>query len=119
MIAQKIKKEIKPTKTHLRKGDIVRVVSGREKGKEGKILQLSRVKNAVWVERLNLIKKHTKPNPKYPKGGIMEKEGILSISNVMIVCQNCERPARVASKGLTDGKKVRICRRCGEVLDKE
>jgi len=116
MIGAKIKKDTPPTKTHLRKGDVVRVVTGKEKGKQGKVLRISRVKNAVWVEQLNLIKRHTKANQKYPKGGILEREGVLSISNVMVVCLSCERTTRLAAKVMADGKKLRICRRCGEAL---
>jgi len=116
MIGSKLKKSVLPTKTHLRKGDVVRVVSGKEKGKQGKILRISRLENTVWVEQLNLIKRHTKANQQYPKGGILEKEGVLSLSNVMALCMNCDRPTRLAAKVMTDGKKLRICRRCGEAF---
>jgi len=119
MIGTKLKNNPLPTKTHLKKGDIVRVMSGREKGKQGKVLRISRVKNAIWVEQLNLMKRHTKASQKYPKGGILEKEGVLAISNVMMVCIHCDRPTRVAAKVMTDGKKLRICARCDEALDKE
>ena len=118
MIGARIKKEVTPTKTHLRKGDRVRVISGKDKNKEGKIIQLSPVNNKVWVENINLIKKHTRPNPKSPKGGVVEKESGFAISNVMILCIQCERPVRIAAKMLTDGKKLRVCRRCGEALEK-
>jgi large subunit ribosomal protein L24 len=114
----KLKKETVPIKTNLRKGDSVRVMSGNDKGKEGKILQVLRERGGVLVEQLKLMKKHTKPNNKYPKGGIIEKEGVIQISNVMILCQKCEKPSRIAAKILTDGKKIRVCRRCGDVLDK-
>ncbi len=103
-------------KTQLRKGDTVRITVGREKGKEGKILQVFRERQAVLVEGLNLIKKATKPNPKNQKGGIVEKEGFISISNVMMTCPKCDQPVRLATNVLHDGKKLRICRRCGDVL---
>ncbi|MBI3598657.1 MAG: 50S ribosomal protein L24 [Nitrospirae bacterium] len=113
----KLKLETPLTKTNLRKGDLVRVIAGKEKGKEGKVLQVIRESHKVLVEQLNLIKKHTKANSKYPKGGIVEREGVLSISNVMMLCRKCDKPSRVAMKLLSDGKKIRVCRRCGEVLD--
>jgi len=119
MIGSKLKGHQVPIKTHLKKGDVVRVMLGKEKGKQGKILRISRVRNAVWVEQLNLIKRHTKASQKYPKGGILEKEGVLTISNVMMVCPHCERPTRLGAKVMTDGKKLRICARCDEALDKE
>ncbi len=114
----KLKQETPFTKTHLRKGDSVRVIAGKEKGKEGKILQVFRDAHKIVVEQLNLIKKHTKPNAKNQKGGIIDREGALQISNVMILCRKCDKPSRIASKLLPDGKKIRVCRRCGEVLDK-
>jgi large subunit ribosomal protein L24 len=113
----KLKKETDPIKTHLRKGDSVRVIAGNDRGKEGKVLQVLRDRGGIVVEQLKLVKKHTKPNQKYPKGGIVEKEGVIRISNVMILCAKCDKPSRIAAKILTDGKKIRVCRRCGEALD--
>ncbi len=110
--------EKKPVKTHLRKGDPVRVISGKEKGKEGKILQVIRESGKVVIEQLNLIHKHTRPNPKYQKGGILQKEGAIAISNVMLVCRACDAPVRLGAKMMPDGGKLRVCKRCGEVLDK-
>jgi len=115
---KKLKQETPLIKTNLRKGDSVRIITGKEKGKEGKILQVLKESNKVLVEQLNLIKKHTKPNAKYPKGGIVDREGALQISNVMILCRKCDKPSRIAAKLLDDGEKIRVCRRCGEVLDK-
>jgi len=112
----KIKHETPLMKTNLRKGDFVRVISGRDTGKEGKILQVLRDRNRVFVEQINLIKKHTKPSPKNQKGGIVEREGVLQISNVMMLCRKCDKPSRVGAKLLPDGKKIRICRRCGDLL---
>ncbi len=113
-----VKKEDVLIKTALLKGDTVRIMTGKEKGKEGKILHIFRKDASVSVERLNLVKRSTKPSQKNPKGGFIEKEGRLAISNVMIVCQKCDRPVRSGVKLLPDGKKLRICRRCEEVLDK-
>ncbi|MEK7747633.1 MAG: 50S ribosomal protein L24 [Nitrospirota bacterium] len=115
----KLKKEVSLTKTSLKKGDFVRVLSGRDKGKEGKILQVNRERHVVLVEQINMIKKHTRPTQKNQKGGIVEREGILQISNVMIICKKCDKPSRIKTNVLPDGKKVRICHRCDEILDKE
>lgn len=106
------------TKTRIKKGDLVRVVAGKEKGKEGKVLQVLPEKQKVVVEKLNILKKHTRPSQKNPKGGIIDREGQIHLSNVMIVCGNCNKPVRIGSKSLADGKKMRACKACGEVLDK-
>lgn len=94
-------------------------MAGREKGKEGKVLRVLPEKEAVVIEKLNIFKKHTRPNQKNPKGGILEREGKVHLSNVMVVCANCSKPARTGTKILPDGKKLRTCKSCGEVLDKE
>lgn len=106
------------TKTKIRKGDLVRVMTGKEKGKDGRVLQVFPEKQTVVVEKLNILKKHTRPNQKNPKGGILEMEGKVHLSNVMIVCGNCNKPTRIGAKSLPDGKKLRMCKSCGEVLDK-
>lgn len=106
-------------KVKIKKGDHVRVVSGKESGKEGKVLHVLREKHAVLVEKLNLLKHHTRPNQTNPKGGIIEREGKIDLSNVMIVCGNCNKPTRIGNKVLVNGKKLRSCKRCGEALDKE
>jgi large subunit ribosomal protein L24 len=100
----------------LKKGDMVKVIAGREKGKTGKILKTIREKNKVVVEKLNVIKKHQKPDAK-GKGGIVEKEAPLGISNVMLLCNKCGTGVKVGYKILEDGKKVRICRKCNEIMD--
>ncbi|MEK7703305.1 MAG: 50S ribosomal protein L24 [Nitrospirota bacterium] len=119
MISSKLKKEVSLIKTNLKKNDIVRVIAGREKGKEGKVLQVVRERHTILVEQVNLIKKHVRPTQKSPKGGIIEREGMLQISNVMILCQKCSRPSRIAMKVFSDDKKIRTCHRCGEFFDKE
>ena len=113
----KLKKAVKIVRTELRKGDLVQVISGVDNGKEGKIIQMLRKKNAVLVERLHLIKKHAKKTQKNPQGGIIEKEGAIPISNVMIVCRSCEQPVRLRVKILPDQKKLRVCSRCGEAFN--
>jgi large subunit ribosomal protein L24 len=112
-------KEMTLIKTKIRKGDHVRVIAGKEKGKEGKVLLVLPEKQAVVIEKLNLFKKHTRPNQKNPKGGIVEREGRIHLSNVMMMCGNCNKPVRLGSKALPDGKKMRACKHCGEILDKE
>ncbi len=102
----------------IRKGDRVRVISGRENGKEGAVLRVVPRESRVYIEKLNLVKRHTRPNPKNTKGGILEKEASLDLSNVMLVCTHCGKPARPGAKRLADGKKIRICRRCGEIVDR-
>ncbi|HZR45218.1 MAG TPA: 50S ribosomal protein L24 [Candidatus Manganitrophaceae bacterium] len=106
------------TKTKIRKGDLVRVMTGKEKGKDGRVLQVLPEKQTVVVEKLNILKKHTRPNQANPKGGILEMEGKIHLSNVMILCGNCNKPTRIGAKSLPDGKKLRMCKSCGEVLDK-
>lgn len=102
----------------IRKGDLVRVISGRERGKSGKVLQVLREKQRVLIEKLNMIKRHSRPDQKNKQGGIIEREGSLHLSNVMLVCSQCGKAMRFSLKVLTDGKKLRCCRKCGEVLDK-
>ncbi|MDZ4246567.1 MAG: 50S ribosomal protein L24 [Dehalococcoidia bacterium] len=100
----------------LKKGDRVKVVAGKEKGKTGKILKVVADKDKVVVEKLNFVKRHQKPDAK-GKGGIVEKEGPIHISNVMLLCNKCEKGVRVGHKVLEDGKKVRVCTKCHEILD--
>lgn len=103
----------------LRKGDQVKVLSGRDAGKSGRVLAINPLKNTVVVEHANIIKRHTRPNPnKNVKGGIVEKEAAMNVSNVMIVCSSCGKHTRIGHTVLADGKKVRSCRRCGTTLDK-
>jgi len=100
----------------LKKGDMVKVISGKEKGKTGKILKTIHDKNKIIVEKLNVVKKHKKPDAK-GKGGILEKEGPIDISNVMFICTKCDVGVRVGYRILEDGGKVRVCKKCHEILD--
>lgn len=104
--------------THLKKNDTVKVIAGKEKGKTGKIVSVLTKKERVVVEKVNFIKRHMKPRGAATQGGIIEKEGPIHISNVMIVCPKCDSPVRVGYKILEDGKKVRSCKKCEEVIDK-
>jgi large subunit ribosomal protein L24 len=103
---------------HVRKGDTVIVVAGKERGKKGKVLRVIPEKGRVVVERINMIKKHQRPTQKIRQGGIIEREGAIHLSNVMLVDPSSNRPTRVGMKALSDGKKVRVARRSGEMLDK-
>jgi large subunit ribosomal protein L24 len=101
----------------IKKDDVVKVIAGRDAGKSGKVLQLNVAKRRVTVEHVQMIKRHTRPNPgKNIKGGILEREGSISISNVMLVCPSCG-PIRPRVQELAEGKKVRACRKCGNTLD--
>ena len=103
----------------LRKNDLVEVITGRDAGKRGKVLVVLPEKGRVIVQGVNFIKRHTRPNPqKNIKGGIAEREAPIHVSNVMIVSSDDDKRTRIGSKLLSDGKKVRIGRRGGEVLDK-
>jgi large subunit ribosomal protein L24 len=103
---------------HVRKGDTVIVVAGKERGKKGKVLRVIPEKGRVVVERINMIKKHQKPTQKLRQGGIIEREGAIHLSNVMLLDPGSDKPTRVGMKALSDGKKVRVARRSGEMLDK-
>ncbi len=101
----------------VRKDDMVMVIAGRERGKTGKVLRLLSRSDRVVVERINLVKRHTKPRGTQ-QGGIIEKEAPLHISNVQPLCGRCDKPARVGTRRLENGQGVRVCRRCGEQMDK-
>jgi large subunit ribosomal protein L24 len=103
----------------IRKGDNVRIISGRDAGKNGRVLSVNPRKNTVIVEHANIIKRHTRPNPaKNIKGGIVEREAAINVSNVQVVCASCGKHTRIGKQVLPDGSKVRSCKRCGNTLDK-
>ena len=105
----------------IHKGDQVMVISGKESGKAGKVLKVDREKHRVVIERLNMIKRHTRPNPKKnPQGGVIESEAAIDASNVMLVCPACNQSTRVGYRFTGDGAKVRVCRRadCGKDIDR-
>lgn len=103
-------------KLHVRKGDTVLVTAGKDKGKKGKIISVEPDKSRVIVDGVNIVKRHTRPTQKLPQGGIMEKPAPVHSSNVMLYCTKCNSPTRIEKKFLEDGKKVRICKKCGELL---
>ncbi|HWO42192.1 MAG TPA: 50S ribosomal protein L24 [Candidatus Eisenbacteria bacterium] len=101
----------------IRKNDSVLVIKGRERGKTGKVLRVIRDKDRVIIERVNLVKRHSRPRGPQQPGGILEKEAPLPAANVMLLCDKCSAPVRVGHRVLADGKKIRICRRCNEAID--
>ena len=102
----------------LRKDDPVMVITGKERGKTGKILKILSEKNRALVEKLNMVKKHARPTKANPQGGVIQKEASIHLSNLMYHCSKCSKGVRVGVKILGDGKKVRSCKKCGEILDK-
>ncbi|MBP7651911.1 50S ribosomal protein L24 [Candidatus Dependentiae bacterium] len=103
----------------IKKDDIVKVISGNHKGKQGKVLKILKENDRIIVEKINLMKKHTKPNKKSQStGGIVESEGSIHISNVKLLCPRCNVPTKVQISKLDDNKKVRTCKKCKEVIDK-
>ncbi|MDH4230158.1 MAG: 50S ribosomal protein L24 [Nitrospirota bacterium] len=101
----------------VRKDDQVVVICGRDAGKQGKVLSVDPDKGKVVVEKIHMIKRHTKPSARNQQGGILEYEAPIQISNVMVVCSSCAKGTRVGIKVLADGRKMRVCRRCGESVD--
>jgi large subunit ribosomal protein L24 len=101
----------------LRKNDKVIILSGKEKGKIGSVLKIDTEKSNAIVEKLNIVKRHSRAGARGTKGGIIEKESPIHLSNLMIVCNKCAEPARVGKKILDDGTKVRTCKKCGELLN--
>jgi large subunit ribosomal protein L24 len=97
--------------------DKVIVLTGKEKGKIGTVLKINAEKSRVIIEKMNMVKRHTKPGGKKAQGGIVEKEASIHISNVMLVCNKCAEPSRIGKRILEDGSKVRVCKKCGELLD--
>ncbi len=111
---------MKSVKTEIKKGDVVRVMCGKNEGKQGKVLVVNRVKCQLIIEGVNMIKKHQKPNQKVQKGGIIEREGYVYASKVMLVCPKCSKPTRIAHFISGEGKnrkKVRSCKKCSEMID--
>ncbi|HBO85231.1 MAG: 50S ribosomal protein L24 [Deltaproteobacteria bacterium GWC2_42_11] len=105
-------------KYKIKKNDQVMIISGKEKGKTGRVINVIPDTGRVVVEKLNLVKRHTRASAKVKQGGIIEKESPISISNVMLICEKCKGPVRVGRKVLDDGRRVRFCKKCKEVLEK-
>jgi large subunit ribosomal protein L24 len=103
---------------HVRKGDTVVVIAGKEKGKRGKVLRVLPERGRVVVERINLVKRHQRPTQRIRQGGIIEREAALHLSNVMLVDPRNDRPTRAGTRLLADGRKVRVAKKSGEMIDK-
>jgi len=103
---------------HVRKNDMVKVIAGKEKGKSGKILKVLPHKNRVVVEKINFIKRHSRPSGKTRQGGIIQKEGTIHISNVLLLCPKCNQGVRAGKRLLENGKKALVCKKCGELVER-
>ena len=101
----------------IRKGDKVKVIAGKDNGKESRVLRVYPEKQRLVVEHVNMIKKHQRPTNKQPQGGILEVEGTIHVSNVMLLCPNCSNPTRVGRRR-EDGIRIRVCKKCGHDIDK-
>ncbi len=104
-------------KSRIRKDDEVIVIAGRDKGARGKVVRVLPAEGKIQVAKVNMVKRHTRPTPN-SSGGIIEREAPLAISNVQFFCPKCKTGVRLGMKKLEDGRKVRTCRKCGEVLDR-
>jgi large subunit ribosomal protein L24 len=118
------KKPVEPVRIDIKKEDTVKVLSGRDKGKTGRVLQVNRETGRVLVEHVMMLKRHTRPNPaKQIKGGIAERESPINVSNVMVVCPGCHKTTRIGHHVdvVAGGKarRSRVCRKCGATLDKK
>lgn len=106
------------SKTYIKKKDLVMVTNGREKGKSGRVLKVLPEKERVIIEKINFVKRHSRPHGQQKRGGILEKEAPLHFSNVMLLCEKCNKPVRIGHRNIEGGKKVRYCKKCGEIFDK-
>jgi large subunit ribosomal protein L24 len=106
----------KVNKVHVKKGDTVMIISGKDRGKKGKVLEVSPSEGKIIVEGRNMVTKHVKPRKMGQQGGIVKAEGPLYACKVMLVCPKCGKPTRVGHKLFGDGTKARVCRRCGDTL---
>ncbi len=104
-------------KCRIKKDDKVKVIVGKDRGKIGKVLKVNRKKDRILVENVNIIKRHSRPSAKQRQGGIVEVEAPIHWSNALLMCNKCLAPVRVKTQRLEDGKKVRVCRKCGEMID--
>ena len=102
----------------IRKNDTVLVIAGREKGKRGKVLFVLPAQERVIVERVNMVKRHQRPTQKLRQGGIIEREAPLHVSNLMLVCGKCDRATLIGVQVLANDRRARVCRRCGELVDR-
>lgn len=104
-------------KIRIKKDDKVKVLTGKDKGKIGKVLKVVKKTNRVVVENINVVKVHQRPSQANPQGGIVDKNMPIHISNLMLMCNSCVKPTRIGMKQLEDGKRVRICKKCDQQID--
>jgi len=102
---------------HIKKDDKVKVIAGKDRGKIGKVLSLKRKNSRIIIENINMMKKHARASAKHRQGGIIESESPIHWSNVMLMCSKCVTPVRIKMKRLDDGKKIRVCSKCDEIID--
>ena len=105
-------------KVNFKKGDTVLVMSGEDKGKKGKIISIFPKKLQAIVEGVNFLKKHVKPTEKTPQGGIIDQEGTINVTNLKLICNKCNQPTVVKREKIKEGKRVRVCKKCSEIIDK-
>jgi large subunit ribosomal protein L24 len=118
------KKPAEPVRIEIKKNDTVKVISGRDKGKTGRVLAVNRENGKLLVEHVMMVKRHTRPNPaKQIKGGIAEREGPIAVSNVLVVCPGCNKATRIGHHldHVAGGKtrRTRVCKKCGQTLDRK
>ena len=104
-------------KIRIKKDDKVKVLTGKDKGKIGKVLKVAKKTNRIVVENINMVKVHQRPSQENPQGGIVEKPMPMDVSNLMLMCNSCVKPTRIGIKQLEDGKRVRVCKKCNEQID--
>lgn len=105
------------TKVRIKKNDTVLVTTGKEKGKRGRVIAVYPDTNRVIVEKLNVVKRHTRPNQQLRQGGIVEKESPISLANVKLICPKCDKPSTIARQAQGDGKRSRVCHTCETAID--
>ena len=104
-------------KIRIKKDDKVKVLTGKDKGKIGKVLKVAKKTNRIVVENINMVKVHQRPSQETPQGGIVEKAMSMDVSNLMLMCNSCVKPTRIGIKQLEDGKRVRVCKKCNQQID--
>jgi large subunit ribosomal protein L24 len=104
-------------KCHIKKNDKVKIITGKNAGKIGKVINVLQKKNKLLIENVNLVKRHTRPSAANKQGGIIEGEAPIHWSNAMLMCNKCLSPVRIKIQRLEDGKNVRVCRKCNEIID--
>ena len=104
-------------KSHIKRGDQVLVLTGKDAGKEGRVLFVRPQEGRAIVEGIHFVKRHTRPNQQLPQGGIVEKEAPIHLSNLKLICPRCNQPARTSRRRLETGQTVRVCKKCGEVAE--